>query len=508
MDMPLDVRPSLPPEVLLSGVRRLRLLAGVLFALQVLALLFFARASRPLIGAGMGAALAMIAVTHARRLSAEQILAIGTVFQVIGAFIISLNDYTAQWTAGQITRGVPGATVWVMAFPLVPSTLRRSALTAFAAAATGPAALALAAALGRSIPEPQVAAMFYLPLFIGAALSTLASGAIYRLAVDASRAQQLGSYQLVEKIAEGGMGEVWRARHGSLVRPAAVKLIRPEMLGHKSTGEMISTIRRFEREAQSTASLSSPHTVALYDFGRTTDGTFYYVMELLGGLNLESLVGRFGPLPAERAVHILRQMCDSLAEAHRIGLVHRDIKPENAQLTVYGGEFDFVKVLDFGLVRRRSEPRSPLITADRALVGTPAYLAPESTLGSRATDERSDLYALGCVAYWLITGKLVFDETTPMAMVLAHAQATPTPPSQRTELPIPPELERLVLDLLAKDPEDRPANAGEVARRLDAVPVLERWTQGRAERWWRAHLPEETRRLMREDEETQLSAAA
>ena len=158
--------------------------------------------------------------------------------------------------------------------------------------------------------------------------------------------------------------------------------------------------------------------------------------------------------------------------------------------------------------RRRSEPRSPLITADRALVGTPAYLAPESTLGSRATDERSDLYALGCVAYWLITGKLVFDETTPMAMVLAHAQATPTPPSQRTELPIPPELERLVLDLLAKDPEDRPANAGEVARRLDAVPVLERWTQGRAERWWRAHLPEETRRLMREDEETQLSAAA
>ena len=506
--MPLDVRPSLPPEVLLSGVRRLRLLGGVLFALEVLTLLFFASASRPLIGAGIGTALAMVAVTRARRLSAEQILAIGTAFQVIGAFLISLSDFSVDWAAGQMPRGVPGATVWVMAFPLVPSTLRRSALTAFAAAATGPAALAVAGALGRSIPEPHVACLYYMPLFIGAALATLVAGAIYRLAVDASRAQTLGSYQLVEKIGEGGMGEVWRARHGSLVRPAAVKLIRPEMLGHKSTGEMMSTIRRFEREAQSTASLSSPHTVALYDFGRTTDGTFYYVMELLGGLNLESLVGRFGPLPAERAVHILRQICDSLAEAHRIGLVHRDIKPENAQLTIYGGKFDFVKVLDFGLVRRRSEPRSPLITADRALVGTPAYLAPESTGGSRATDERSDLYALGCVAYWLLTGKLVFDEKTPMGMVHAHAQAKPTPPSQRTELPIPPELEGLVLDLLAKDPRARPANAAEVARLLDAVPLAEPWSQARAERWWRAHLPEETRRLMREDEAAELSAAA
>ena len=176
--MPLDVRPSLPPEVLLSGVRRLRLLGGVLFALEVLTLLFFASASRPLIGAGIGTALAMVAVTRARRLSAEQILAIGTAFQVIGAFLISLSDFSVDWAAGQMPRGVPGATVWVMAFPLVPSTLRRSALTAFAAAATGPAALALAAALGRSIPEPQVAALFYLPLFIGAALSTLASGAI------------------------------------------------------------------------------------------------------------------------------------------------------------------------------------------------------------------------------------------------------------------------------------------------------------------------------------------
>jgi len=504
---PPDARTSLPPEALLSGVRRLRLLGGVLFALELLTLLFFPHASRPLIGAGIGAALVMIAVTHARQLSPQQILAIGTTFQVVGAFIISLSDYSMDWAAGQTPLGVPGATVWVMAFPLVPSTLRRSAITAFAAATTGPGALAFAAALGRSVPEPQVAALYYLPLFIGAALATLASGVIYRLAVDASRAQTLGSYQLEEKIGEGAMGEVWRARHGSLVRPAAVKLIRPEMLGHKSTAEMLSAIRRFEREAQSTASLSSPHTVALYDFGRTTDGTFYYVMELLGGLNLESLVGRFGPLPAERAVHILRQMCDSLAEAHRIGLVHRDIKPENAQLTIYGGEFDFVKVLDFGLVRRLSEPRSPLITADRTLVGTPAYIAPESTRGARAT-ERSDLYAVGCVAYWLLTGKLVFDATTPMGMVLAHSQAQPTPPSQRTELPIPPDLERLVLDLLAKDPEARPSTAGEVARRLDAVPLAEPWTQARAERWWRAHLPAETRRLMREAEPTEMSAAA
>ena len=231
-------------------------------------------------------------------------------------------------------------------------------------------------------------------------------------------------------------------------------------------------------------------------------------MEMLVGVDLEKLISKFGPVPAERAIHILKQVCHSLDEAHQNGLTHRDVKPANVFVSGIGSESDFVKVLDFGLVRRRSEPRSPLITADRALVGTPAYLAPESTGGSRATDERSDLYALGCVAYWLLTGKLVFDEKTPMGMVLAHAQAKPTPPSQRTELPIPPELEGLVLDLLAKDPRTRPANAAEVARRLDAVPLAEPWSQARAERWWRAHLPEETRRLMREDEAAELSAAA
>jgi serine/threonine-protein kinase len=381
----------------------------------------------------------------------------------------------------------------MMAFPLVPSTLRRSAVVAFATAAMGPASMAIAAALGRTVPEPAVAAFFYIPLFVGALVVTLVSGVVYRLSIDVSRAQKLGAYTLVKKIAQGGMGEVWEARHGSLIRPAAIKLIRAESLGDKSTEEMTVTLRRFVREAQSTASLSSPHTVALYDFGRTDGGTVYYVMELLGGMDLESLVRRFGPLPASRVVSILAQALESLAEAHRHGLVHRDIKPANLQLAVIGGRFDFVKVLDFGLVKHLGGA-GPMVSADSVITGTPAYLSPEAASGGSAVDARSDLYALGCVAYWLLTGKLVFDERTPVAMILAHLKNEPVPPSLRSELPIPPELERLVLDLLAKDPEQRPASAEEVSRRLAAIALEDAWTQERAERWWRAHVPDEVGR--------------
>src|SRR5262249_30342320 len=270
------------------------------------------------------------------------------------------------------------------------------------------------------------------------------------------------------------------------------KLIRQESLGEKSTEEMTGVLRRFIREAQSTALLSSPHTVGLYDFGRTDSGTIYYVMELLGGLDLENLVRRFGPLPASRVVYILAQALESLAEAHRHRLVHRDIKPANLQLAVVGGQYDFLKVLDFGLVKHLGGS-GPLVTADQAISGTPAYLAPEGASSGRAVDERSDLYSLGCVAYWLLTGRLVFEEKTPVAMILAHVGQAPPPPSKRTELPIPPELDQLVLDLLAKDPARRPASADEVMRRLAAIPLDEPWTQERAAQWWRAHLPDQAK---------------
>ena len=492
---------TIPPDVQLAGVRRLRLLALVMLGISVLfaalapAMSLAAPAARECLVhqvAGIVVALAMLGVTLWKRLAPARILAIGSIFQVFGALLFSVTELMVPWSTG--SAGIPAAVLWLMAFPVIPSTLRRSAVVAFAAAAMGPVALAIAGALGRTVPSLGTAALYYTPLFVGALIVTLLSGVLYRLTVTASRAQKLGAYTLVRKIAQGGMGEVWEARHGSLIRPAAVKLIRPEVLGHKSTEEMTAVVRRFVREAQSTALLSSPHTVALYDFGRTDGGTIYYVMELLGGMDLETLVRRFGPLPAARVIPILRQTLESLAEAHRHGLVHRDIKPANIQLATVGGQYDFVKVLDFGLVKFVGAPAGPLVTAEQAITGTPAYLAPEGASTGSAVDERSDLYAVGCVAYWLLTGKLVFEESTAVAMILAHVEKTPPPPSTRTELGIPADLERLVLDLLEKDPARRPASADEVMRRLSAIAIDERWTLERAERWWRAHVPEEVRR--------------
>ena len=253
-------------------------------------------------------------------------------------------------------------------------------------------------------------------------------------------------------------------------------------------------MRRFEREAQTTALLRSPHTVELYDFGMTDDGTFYYVMELLDGLDLKRLVERYGPVPGDRTIHILRQACHSLHDAHSSGMVHRDIKPANIFTCRRGLDYDFVKVLDFGLVAASADAVSDIrtqLTADGVVSGTPAFMAPEMASGERAIDARTDLYALGCVAYWLLTGRIVFEGNSPMAVILKHAKDLPVPPSSRSELPIDPELERIVLTCLAKEPDDRPASAAVLARQLEeCARTAGLWTNDRAMQWWRIHAPQ------------------
>jgi serine/threonine-protein kinase len=230
-----------------------------------------------------------------------------------------------------------------------------------------------------------------------------------------------------------------------------------------------------------------PHTIELYDFGVTADGAFYYVMELLDGFDLETLVTTHGPLPAPRAVPLLRQLCHSLAEAHERRLIHRDIKPANVFVCRYGREVDWVKVLDFGLVKRErgAERRGGdlKLTAEDAIGGTPAFMAPEQVLG-RPVDGRTDLYAVGCLAYWMLTGCLVFEGANALETMMHHTSTPPTPPSRRAELPIPQELERIVLDCLAKEPGDRPATADVLSRRLAAVPLSDAWTEDRARAWW------------------------
>jgi serine/threonine-protein kinase len=227
--------------------------------------------------------------------------------------------------------------------------------------------------------------------------------------------------------------------------------------------------------------------VELFDFGRADDGSFYYAMELLDGFDADTLLRRFGPVPAERAIYILRQVCHSLSEAQSCGLVHRDIKPANIFLCHYGEEYDFVKVLDFGIVGAVLDSESPgvLQTGGNTIRGTPAFIAPEQAMGTRV-DGRADIYATGCLAYWLLTGKLVFTSDTTMGLLLHHAKTAPTPPSARTELPIPATLERLVLSCLAKEPGDRPQSAKELSLRLAEVEGSESWNQDRAREWWEA----------------------
>ncbi len=318
-------------------------------------------------------------------------------------------------------------------------------------------------------PMSNALVMHY-PNFLLLGVAVVVSHVVTRLGHQVAKEREMGSYRLDELLGRGGMGEVYRATHRMLARPAAIKLIRPEVLaaGDRAKAEIAAV--RFRREAEAAAQLTSPHTVELYDFGVTDEGTLYLVMELLQGTNLEALVRREGPLPAAKVVHILCQVCDSLEEAHTAGLVHRDIKPANIHLGRIGVHEEFVKVLDFGLVKAIGGPEreETLGGAVGMTAGTPAYMAPE-ILRDEPVDGRADLYALGCVAYYLLTAHLVFEAETALQMVLKHLQQEPEPPSKRTTNPIPEALERIVLDCLAKLPADRPSSATELARRLAEV---------------------------------------
>jgi serine/threonine-protein kinase len=285
------------------------------------------------------------------------------------------------------------------------------------------------------------------------------------------------------------MGEVWRARHRLLKRHAAVKVIRPDVLVAQPGRQAGMLRKRFEQEAQSIAALKSPHTVAVYDFGATEDGGFYYAMELLEGFDLDKLVRRFGPLPAARVAHILRQACASLEEAHFHAMIHRDIKPTNLFLCRQGTTYDFCKVLDFGLVKRCIGQDATMLSAAGNATGTPAFMAPEVAT-STVVDGRVDIYGLGCVAYWLLTGCLVFDEPTPTATVIAHIQKAPVPPSIRTEIEIPAGLERIVMGCLEKDPARRPESAAALSRMLAGCDGVRPWRHEDAEAWWRINAPE------------------
>ena len=294
---------------------------------------------------------------------------------------------------------------------------------------------------------------------------------------EALKARQLGQYKLEAKIGQGGMGVVYRGHHAMLRRPTAIKLLDVEKTTENS-------IARFEREVRLTSQLSHPNTISIYDFGRTPEGIFYYAMEMLDGINLDKLVEEAGPLPEGRVIHLLTQLCGSLNEAHGLGLVHRDVKPANIMVCRLGGMFDVAKLLDFGLVKAVDARREAGLTAANAVMGTPLYMSPETVAGSEHVDARSDLYSLGCVGYFLLTGSTVFSGASLAELFRKHTATAPIAPSQRLRRSVDPALEGLILRCLAKLPGERPGSAEELAEGLARCASAGVWTPAAARAWW------------------------
>lgn len=441
----------------------------------------------------VGLSLGVGFLARSRKLGAESMINISLWYEVAGAIGI---DAFLLWTPmgpDFMPLGISWVNVWLLCFVLiVPCSPGRALLASLATASTTPLLLLISVAAGVSNPSGSAIAQIVFPNYVSVGIAFALAQILNRMRQQVREARALGSYRLVELLGRGGMGEVWLGRHQTLARPAAIKLIRPSALGSLADPSAATAFRRFEREAQTTASLRSVHTIQLYDFGISDDGCFYYVMELLEGLDLERLVARFGPLPPARVVYFLRQACHSLEEAHRKGLVHRDIKPANIYACRLGPDVDFVKVLDFGLVKSAGrEAHDSLLTQAGAATGTPAYMAPELALSKPDIDGRADIYSLGCVAYWLLTGRLVFEASSAVEMAMHHVQSMPLPPAEVSELEVHPELNELVLACLAKHPGDRPNTMRELAGRLDHIMAAHaHWDQEQASAWWRTNLPE------------------
>ncbi len=364
----------------------------------------------------------------------------------------------------------------------IPNTIRRAALV-IALMTLAPIVLligqvALQPVVGATASVADVLAIVLL-LVVAAVGSIFGVDTIGSLRLEAFEAKQLGQYRLKQLIGAGGMGEVYLAEHNLLKRPCVIKLIQAEKAGDPRT------LARFQREVRSTAKLSHWNTVEIFDYGHTQDGTFYYVMEYLPGMSLAEMVERFGPLSPERAIHFLAQACDALTEAHAVGLIHRDIKPGNLFAAQRGGVHDVAKLLDFGLVKPMTDDEHSMqLTFEGAITGSPLYMSPEQAVGDGRPDARSDIYSLGAVGYFLLTGRPPFEGDRPIKVMIAHAHHDVTPPSQFAES-IPNDLEQVILRCLEKEPSQRYQTAAELAEAFRRCEAAGRWTAVDAVRWWK-----------------------
>jgi eukaryotic-like serine/threonine-protein kinase len=400
-------------------------------------------------------------------------------------FLFLQYEKLASWAEqiGLLPDLSPAWLLMILTYAMfIPNTWRRAAVVVGSMALAPILGLAFAAVfndqVGRLLmSDPRVPIEMTLLLALACASAALGVRMVNNLRSEALRARQLGQYKLRRLLGSGGMGDVYLAEHVLMKRPCAIKVIRPEKAGDPRV------LARFEREVQATAKLSHWNTVDIFDYGRTEDGTFYYVMEYLPGMNLAELVRENGPLPAPRALHLIRQVCNALAEAHEQGLIHRDIKPANIFAAIRGGRYDVAKLLDFGLAKPVIEVGEAHLTQEGAITGSPLYMSPEQATGDREPDARSDIYAVGSVLYFLLTGRPPFEDDKPMRVIIAHAHQPPQPPSQLNP-GVPDDAELVVLRCLQKNPIDRYQSAADVVAAIEDCDDYGRWTAADARAWW------------------------
>jgi serine/threonine-protein kinase len=411
-----------------------------------------------------------------RQLSLRTLHAIDLFYAFATGIILSAASYLApELKASAFANVLWSVLILFLRTIVVPSTGRRTAFAGILLFAPMIAAgIALAYTAKQELPPSAYVSSGVMISATVVVLAVVGSRIIYGLRRQVSAAMRLGQYTLDRKIGEGGNGTVYRAHHAMLRRPTAIKLIQPDKAGAE-------TLDRFEREVQHMSQLTHWNTVAVYDYGRSPEGVFYYAMEYLDGIDLENLVIDFGPQPPDRVISIMTQVCSALSEAHRRGIIHRDIKPANIILCERGDVPDVAKVVDFGLAKEIDSESSD---KTKNILGTPAYIAPEAVTDPDNIGPSVDLYALGAVGYFLLTGRRVFEAKTTVDLCVQHVTAEPKPPSQMTTRPIPGMLEQIILQCLAKKPEDRPENAAALAKLLRMVPSGPGWSDADAQQWW------------------------
>ncbi|RCS42119.1 serine/threonine protein kinase [Bremerella cremea] len=407
-------------------------------------------------------------------------------FGLPALFLLLLQYHTMQICAVRhqmLQNPAPGWLLLIFIYALfIPNKWQRAAMVIGAMVMAPIALLAYAWATDGACAavmygSPEMMAEIAMKMILCGGVAVFGVYTINVLRTEAFHAKQLGQYRLSRSLGAGGMGEVYLAHHYLMKRPCAIKIIRPEKAGDSNV------LARFEREVHASSKLSHWNNIDIYDYGRTEDGTFYYVMEYLPGLNVSDLVHRFGPLPPGRVIHLLRQICDALNEAHSQGMIHRDIKPANVFAAKRGGYFDVAKLLDFGLAKPIASTEDSNLTQEGMITGSPLFMSPEQASGESEPDNRSDIYSVGVLAYFMLTGHAPFEYERPIKVIIAHAHEPVVPPSQLVST-IPEDLEAIVLRCLEKDPNKRFQAILDMADDLEKCEAYGTWHQKDAVRWW------------------------